>query len=134
MAFFCPRTILCGARFLATDSEMRRRMKPTTIGRANLAAGTGERAMEVKSGVDAVLERAADAGEVPGVVALAADDDGVVYQGAFGKREMGKEADMTLDTVFWIASMTKAVTSVAAMQLVEQGKLHLDEPMSSLIP
>ena len=41
---------------------------------------------------------------------------------------------MTLDTVFWIASMTKAVTSVAAMQLVEQGKLDLDEPIGELCP
>lgn len=90
--------------------------------------------MEVRTGVEAVLERAVDAGEVAGVVALAANEDGVLYEGAFGKREIGKEPDMTLDTVFWIASMTKAVTSVAAMQLVEQGKLQLDEPMSSLMP
>ena len=90
--------------------------------------------MEVKSGVDAVLERAVDAGEVPGVVALAADDNGVVYQGAFGQREIAREPGMTLDTVFWIASMTKAVTSVAARQLVEQGKLHLDDPMAGRMP
>jgi len=87
--------------------------------------------MAIKTEADAMLERAVDAGEVPGVVALAADGDGVVYQGAFGKREIAKEPDMTLDTVFWIASMTKAVTSVAAMQLVEQGRLHLDEAMGS---
>src|SRR5262245_28880690 len=87
--------------------------------------------MAVKTGADAMLGRAVDAGEVAGVVALAADGDGVVYQGAFGKREIAKEPDMTLDTVFWIASMTKAVTSVAAMQLVEQGRLHLDEAMGS---
>jgi methyl acetate hydrolase len=90
--------------------------------------------MAVKTGADAILEQAVDAGEVPGVVALAATDDGVLYQGAFGKREIANEPDMTLDTVFWIASMTKAVTSVAAMQLVEQGRLQLDEPMGSLIP
>ena len=90
--------------------------------------------MEVRSGVDAVFERAVDAGEVPGVVALAADDDGVVYQGAFGTREIAREPEMTLDTVFWIASMTKAVTSVAAMQLVEQGKLRLDDPMAGRMP
>jgi len=87
--------------------------------------------MEVKTGVDAALERAVEAGQVAGVVALAADGHEVVYQGAFGKREIAKEPDMTLDTVFWIASMTKAVTSVAAMQLVEQGKLQLDEHMGS---
>jgi CubicO group peptidase (beta-lactamase class C family) len=90
--------------------------------------------MVVASGVDQVLERAVEAAEVPGVIALAADDAGVVYQGAFGKREVGKEPDMTLDTVVWIASMTKAVTSVAAMQLVEQGRIGLDEPVSDKVP
>jgi methyl acetate hydrolase len=90
--------------------------------------------MAVTAAADRALERAVEAGEVPGVVALAADDTGVVYEGAFGKREVGGDADMTLDTVFWIASMTKAVTSVAAMQLVEQGKLELDEPLGNRLP
>jgi methyl acetate hydrolase len=90
--------------------------------------------MQVKTAADQVLERAVDAGEVPGVVALAADDRGVVYEGAFGRREIGTGPEMTLDTVFWIASMTKAVTSAAAMQLVEQGKLGLDEPLGERLP
>ena len=90
--------------------------------------------MDVRTAADRALGGAVDAGEVAGVVALAADDSGVVYEGAFGKRELGKDADMTLDTVFWIASMTKAVTSVAAMQLVEQGKLDLDRPLGERLP
>jgi methyl acetate hydrolase len=90
--------------------------------------------MVVASGVDQVLERAVDAGEVPGVVALAADNGGVIYAGAFGKRTTGTDADMSLDTVAWIASMTKAVTSVAAMQLVEQGLIGLDEPLGERLP
>ena len=89
--------------------------------------------MVVASGVDQVLERAVDTGVAPGVVALAADDNGVIYEGAFGKREIGKDAAMTLDTVVWIASMSKAVTSVAAMQLVEQGRLGLDEPLGERV-
>jgi methyl acetate hydrolase len=90
--------------------------------------------MVVTSGADQVLERAVEAGEVAGVIALAADDGGVVYQGAFGKREVNTGPDMTPDTVVWIASMTKAVTSVAAMQLVEQGRVGLDEPLSERLP
>ena len=90
--------------------------------------------MQVRTGVDQILERAVTAGEVPGVVALAADHQGVVYEGAFGQREIGRGPEMTLDTVFWIASMTKAVTSVAAMQLVEESKLELDEPLGRLLP
>ena len=90
--------------------------------------------MVVASGAGQVLAQAVEAGHVPGVIALAADDGGVIYQGAFGKREANKDPDMTLDTVVWIASMTKAVTSVAAMQLVEQGRVGLDEPLSERLP
>jgi methyl acetate hydrolase len=84
--------------------------------------------------VDEVLRQAADAKEVPGVVAVAANSDGVIYEGAFGKRDLAKGTDMTKDSVFWIASMTKALTATAAMQLVEDGKLQLDEPISKVLP
>jgi CubicO group peptidase (beta-lactamase class C family) len=84
--------------------------------------------------VDDVLRQAADAKEVPGVVAVAANSDGVIYEGAFGKRDLAKGTDMTADSVFWIASMTKALTATAAMQLVEDGKLKLDEPISKVLP
>ncbi len=84
--------------------------------------------------IDAILRRAADAGDVPGVVAAAATDKGVLYQGAFGKSDLAKGADIKPDTIFRMASMTKAVTSVAAMQLVEQGKLQLDQPIGSVLP
>ena len=58
----------------------------------------------------------------------------VIYQGAFGKRDLSKDDAMTADSVFWIASMTKAITAAAAMQLVEQGKLSLDGPIGKLLP
>ena len=84
--------------------------------------------------IDAVLRRAVEAKEVPGVVAIAANDKGVIYEGAFGTRNLAQGAAMTPDTIFRIASMTKAATSVAAMQLVEQGKLQLDQPIGSVLP
>jgi methyl acetate hydrolase len=84
--------------------------------------------------IDAVLQTATDAKEVPGVVAMAATDNGILYEGAFGTRDLAKGPAMTRDTVFRIASMTKAVTSVAAMQLVEQGKLKLNEPVPDIDP
>jgi CubicO group peptidase (beta-lactamase class C family) len=84
--------------------------------------------------IDTVLRRAADAKDVPGVVAVAATDKGIFYEGAFGTRDLAKGPDMSLDTIFRIASMTKAVTSVAAMQLVEQGRLQLDHPIGSVLP
>ena len=90
--------------------------------------------MLVGVGMDQLFEEAVEAGDVAGVVALAADDSGVIYQGVFGKRALGGDADMSLDTVVWLASMTKAVTSVAAMQLVEQGEVTLDEPLLNRLP
>jgi methyl acetate hydrolase len=87
-----------------------------------------------RSQIDAALHRAVEAKEVPGVVAMAATDKGVIYEGAFGTRDLAKGPDMTLDTIFRLASMTKAVTSVAAMQLVEQGKLQLEQPIGNVLP
>ncbi len=90
--------------------------------------------MANKHAINQVLSKAVDANDVPGVVAMAATDQGVIYEGAFGKRELGKDAAMTPDTVGWIASMTKAITSAAVMQLVECGKLTLDSPAAEVVP
>ena len=81
-----------------------------------------------------ILVNAVDMGDVPGVIALAANDAGVIYEGAFGVHELGKPARMSLDTVVWLASMTKLVTCVAAMQLVEQRRAELDDPLQALMP
>lgn len=78
--------------------------------------------------IDHVLSQAVHAQDVPRVVAMAATDKGIMYEGAFGTRELGKDAAMTPDTVVWIASMTKGITAAAAMQLVERGQLHLSLP------
>src|SRR5207249_790016 len=98
------------------------------------ATGEGGLSMELKTDADRVLEHAVDAGEVAGVVAVAGNPSGVLYEGAHGKRAAGGAAPMTVDTVFWIASMTKAITSIAAMQQVEQGRLSLDEPLGKVLP
>src|SRR6516165_3014250 len=90
--------------------------------------------MHNKAEIDQVLRQKTDAREIPGVVAIAANSKDVIYQGAFGKRDLSKDAAMTSNSVFWIASMTKAVTTAAAMQLVEQGKLALDAPIGKLLP
>ena len=86
------------------------------------------------SPIDAVLESAVDSGRIPGVIAVAATSDGIIYQGAAGNRDMSSGSEMTFDTIVQITSMTKAVTSVAVMQLVEQGEIELDQPVSSYLP
>ena len=90
--------------------------------------------MSMQSAVDGILRTAVENGEVPGVVAMATDRDGAIYEGGFGERVLGSGALMTPDTVVWIASMTKAVTGAAAMQMVEQVKLHLDRAASHVLP
>lgn len=90
--------------------------------------------MQSKAQIDETLRKTSDAKEIPGVVAIAASGNDVLYQGAFGKRDLSKPDAMTLDSVFWIASMTKAVTAAGAMQLVEQGKLSLDAPIGEVLP
>ena len=72
--------------------------------------------------MDQALRQAAEAQQIPGVVAMAATGSEVIYQGAYGKRSLDRPDAMTADSVFWIASMTKAITTAAGMQLVEQGK------------
>jgi methyl acetate hydrolase len=93
-----------------------------------------ERGALLRARIDGVLRQAVDSKDVPGVVAMAATDKGLLYEGAFGTRVLDNGQAMTLDTVFRIASMTKAITSVAAMQLVEQGKLTLDDPVPNIDP
>jgi len=101
---------------------------------ASGAAGSAHSEGYLRSNADALLQRAADTGEVPGVVAVAIDRSGVIYEGGFGQRILGQPTRMSPDTVVWIASMTKAVTGTAAMQLVEQGKVDLDSPAARWVP
>src|SRR5689334_8606829 len=92
-----------------------------------------------KSAVDAAvvsrpLEAAVERGDVPGVVASVVDRAHVVYERAFGKLDVAHDVTMRADAIFRIASMTKPITSVAAMMLVDEGKLGLDDPVSTYLP
>src|SRR5919109_4456446 len=90
--------------------------------------------MQSKAEIDQILRQKCEAKEIPGGVAMAATGSEVIYQGAFGQRDLSKDDAMTADSVFWIASMTKAITTTAGMQLVEQGRLSLDEPIGKVLP
>src|SRR5437764_1050698 len=97
--------------------------RPLAGGRATPAAS-----------LDATLSAALARTDIPGLVVMAATRDRVLYQGVFGKADVGHGRAMTADTIFRIASMTKAVTSVAAMQLYEQGRFALDDPAETYLP
>jgi methyl acetate hydrolase len=84
--------------------------------------------------IDRVLTDPVEAGKLPGVVGMVANDSGIIYQGAFGRRAIDRSDPMTLDTVFRIASMTKAVTATAAMQLIEAGRIGLEQPIGEILP
>jgi CubicO group peptidase (beta-lactamase class C family) len=84
--------------------------------------------------LDASLRGAVERKDVPGVVALITNRERVLYQGAFGVADVATKRPLTADALFRIASMTKAVTSVALMQLVEQGRLTLDDPGEKYLP
>lgn len=84
--------------------------------------------------MEAALRARVDAADVPGLVAMAATERSLIYEGTFGLRSLGSRTSMSADTVFSIASMTKLLTSVAAMQLVERGRIKLDEPAARLDP
>lgn len=86
---------------------------------------SSQEADSLKAKIDGVTQ---EKDGLPGVVFCAVNKDGeLIFNHASGKIGLGQEEDMTSDAVFWIASCTKMITGIAAMQLVEQGKLALDD-------
>lgn len=88
----------------------------------------------LKQSIDALLAAAVANGNVPGVIAAVTTATGTIYEGAAGVRTQGQGAPMGQDTVVWLASMTKPIIGAAAMQLVEQGRIALDDPCAKVIP
>src|SRR5579863_882698 len=86
--------------------------------------------------VDSVIERAISDGTIPGAVLVVGHDGTVIYRKAYGERSLEPRREpMTLDTIFDIASLTKVVaTTPAVMQLVEQGKIRLNDPVAKYLP
>src|ERR1051325_7180076 len=89
-----------------------------------------ERAARIAS----LLQRYTDEGRIPGAVALVLRDGRPVYEKAFGWSDKEAGRKMTTNTIFRIASQTKAITSTAVLTLVEEGKIAIDEPVWHFIP
>jgi CubicO group peptidase (beta-lactamase class C family) len=81
-----------------------------------------------------VLAEAVAGGQIAGAVAAVTNRHGILLELAVGRQSVDAPASMRTDSVFWIASMTKALTTVAALQMVEQGKLTLDGPIGEVLP
>ncbi len=119
--------------------DRRQFIKTTATLAAASAAGLGVTSNAfaqntLKQAEDTLLKAAIAAGDVPGAIAAVTTSDKILYEGAFGERVLGQGVPMTMDTVVWLASMTKPIVGAAAMKLVEQGKLSLDEPASKWLP
>jgi len=119
-----------GVRFIAVAVAL----FLTTVADATQFPSGNDSARGQAAPIDKVLANAVMRGDVPGVVAMATDRRGILYQGAFGVADVANPRLLTVDAIFRIASMTKPVTSVAAMQLVEQGRLRLDDPVTKYLP
>lgn len=89
----------------------------------------------MKQTLDTIFENALKrAGGIPGVVAMVTNKEGIIYEGAFGVRDTDTQQPMTLDSVFAMFSTTKALVGAVAMKLMEDGKLHLDDPVENYVP
>src|SRR5262245_60726521 len=84
--------------------------------------------------IDHLLQQYVDDNRIPGAVALVLRDGKLVYEKAFGWADKEAGRKMTVDTIFRIASQTKAITSTAVLALVEDGKIGLTEPVGNFIP
>ena len=91
---------------------------------------SGERLKRVTE----AFRKAVDSGDIPGAVVLIARQGQVAFLEAVGYRDREKQAPMSVDAIFRIASMTKPITSVALMMLAEEGQVHLAYPGSAYLP
>ncbi|HEV7878279.1 serine hydrolase domain-containing protein [Bradyrhizobium sp.] len=104
------------------------------VGAAALAGSASAQNSPGGAALDASLRGAVEGKDVPGVVALVTSRERVLYRGAFGVADVATGRPLNSDALFRIASMTKPVTSVALMQLVEQGRIGLDDPAEKYLP
>jgi CubicO group peptidase (beta-lactamase class C family) len=86
------------------------------------------------STLDSYLESRLRETSIPGYVAMIVDHNGPRYANAFGKQNVAADMPMRIDTIFRIASMTKPITSLAVMMLVEDHKVGLDDPIEKYLP
>ncbi len=93
-----------------------------------------ETSMSSSATIDGLLEQAVADGVFPGVVVIVGDRDGVRYEGAFGRLSVDGSQPVRTDTMFWIASMTKAIVSTAALAMIERGELELEQKVADVLP
>ncbi len=103
-----------------------------TLALASWAAAQNR--LPTSAAIDAYLTGVVRDTRIPGIVALVVDADRIVYTGAFGRQNVAAGVPMAADSIFRLASMTKPVTSVAVMMLVQEGDIGLDDPVANYLP
>jgi len=99
-----------------------------------LSIGTATAADSGNEAIDRYLQSRLSQTQIPGMVAMVVDRNGPRYTGAFGRRDVAANQPMRADAIFRIASMTKPITSLAVMMLVEEKKVALDDPIEKYLP
>ena len=84
--------------------------------------------------IEELITKDIEQNNLPGAVVLVGDDKGIVYKRAFGIKNPETQEKYKDDDIFRIASMTKAITSIAVLKLWEKGKIYLDDPIEKYIP
>jgi len=125
--------LAAGGSFIDTTLRMLR-LTRRELGAVAFTAGTQGQSVLAANSIDAVLRSGLEQRKIPAITATAGTANATIYSGAFGTRDAVSGVPVSLDSIFSIASMTKAITSAAAMQLVEGGRLTLDEPASKHLP
>jgi CubicO group peptidase (beta-lactamase class C family) len=120
-------------RFMVLQKDMSLLNRREFTG-AVLALGARAHLLRGATGIDQTLRDGMQRRKIPAVTAMTANAGKTLYAGAFGKRDSASGVDVKVDSIFAIASMTKAITTTAALQLVEREKLTLDEPASKHLP
>jgi CubicO group peptidase (beta-lactamase class C family) len=99
-----------------------------------LLAGTQFPRLYGATSIDSAFRESVQRLKIPAAVAIATDSSRDIYSGAVGNRDSQSSVPVNGDSIFQIASMTKAITSVSALQLVEKGEVTLDEPVQKYLP
>lgn len=122
-----PALLLAAICFFACSRPVTNELAVSTPQSVNISADRLER-------IDGMLQQAVDSGWIAGAAGFIARDGRIVYDRAFGVSDIEARTPMRTDNIFRIASQTKAIVSIAAMMLFEEGKFLLDDPVSKYIP